>query len=233
MGRRFRAIAAALLLTATLVSCSDHPASHGRVITLTLIRHAQSEGNASGRLDTSVPGPVITAAGRSQAQHVADEMSRNGYDGIYASTMIRTQETAQPMSAALKERVDVLPGLREIEAGRYEGQPEKAAMAGYMVAPVDWLRGDRDERIPGSIDGNQFDGRFDAAVRDIYNSGDTKPVAFSHGAAIMVWTLMNVKNPDYSLLVTHPLPNTGHVVVSGDPQDGWTLLDWDGIRPDD
>jgi hypothetical protein len=30
-------------------------------------------------------------------------------------------------------------------------------------------------------------------------------------------------------MLTHPLPNTGVVVVQGDPQDGWTLVSWDGI----
>ena len=39
---------------------------------------------------------------------------------------------------------------------------------------------------------------------------------------------MNVKNPDLLLMITHPLPNGGIVVVQGDPQDGWTLVSWDG-----
>src|ERR1700757_2183894 len=30
-------------------------------------------------------------------------------------------------------------------------------------------------------------------------------------------------------MLTHPLPNGGSVVVQGDPQDGWTLVSWDGI----
>jgi hypothetical protein len=30
-------------------------------------------------------------------------------------------------------------------------------------------------------------------------------------------------------MLTHPLPNTGVVVVQGNPQDGWTLVSWDGV----
>jgi hypothetical protein len=26
------------------------------------------------------------------------------------------------------------------------------------------------------------------------------------------------------------LPNTGRVVVTGNPMTGWTLVEWDGIR---
>jgi hypothetical protein len=46
----------------------------------------------------------------------------------------------------------------------------------------------------------------------------------------MYWTLMNVKNPKDSLATSHPLPNLGRVVVTGNPATGWTLVDWDGIR---
>jgi hypothetical protein len=35
-----------------------------------------------------------------------------------------------------------------------------------------------------------------------------------------------------ALLETHPLNNTGYVVVRGDPADGWKLVDWNGIRFD-
>ena len=37
-------------------------------------------------------------------------------------------------------------------------------------------------------------------------------------------------NSKSSLLSSHPLPNTGRVVITGNPTDGWALVDWDGIR---
>ncbi|KUI25314.1 histidine phosphatase family protein [Mycobacterium sp. GA-2829] len=197
-------------------------------ITLTFIRHAQSAGNASGLIDTSTPGPSITDLGRGQAADSAAALAANDYDGVYASTMVRTQQTAAPMAAALGEPVVVLPGLREIEAGQAEGQPEASA-EGYFAAPMQWLQGDRSARIPGSVDGNEFDARFDDAVAQIYASGDTDAVAYSHAAAIMLWVTMNVDNPQPQLLREHPLPNTGRVVVTGKPTEGWTLVDWDGI----
>ena len=45
----------------------------------------------------------------------------NNYDAIYASTMVRTQLTAAPMSQYLRLPIQVLPGLQEIEAGYFEG----------------------------------------------------------------------------------------------------------------
>ncbi|MUL83114.1 MULTISPECIES: histidine phosphatase family protein [unclassified Mycolicibacterium] len=228
--RKLRALpfsAAILLVLATLLAPTAAAGGY-RSITLTFVRHAQSAGNASGLIDSSTPGPPLTDLGRAQAVASAQRLAPNHYDGIFASTMIRTQQTAQPMSDTLREPVTVLPGLHEVEAGIYEGRPEASAVDTYFSAPEQWLRGDRNARIPGSIDGNEFDARFDGAVQQIYDSGDDNPVAYSHGAAIMLWVQMNIGNPNPQLLMKHPLANTGYVVVKGNPTDGWILTDWDG-----
>jgi broad specificity phosphatase PhoE len=227
MFRRFAVVAVIAFLVA---GCGSVHAAGPHNITLTLVRHAQSGGNASGLIDTSVPGPELTAKGWCQATAVAGQLSPNHYDGVYASSMIRAQQTATPTAQALGEPVNVLPGLREIEAGQYEGQPEFNAQ-NYLAAPLRWVQGDRSAKIPGSLDGNEFEARFNDAVRQIYESGEQNPVVFSHGAAIMLWVLMNVRNPDPSLLTGKPLPNIGHVIVNGNPSEGWTLTDWDADPP--
>jgi broad specificity phosphatase PhoE len=217
--------AAIMALAAPVGACpAAHAAAHHTII-LTFIRHAESTANATHIIDTSTPGPDITAVGEGQAAAVANELSANRYDGIYASTMVRTQETAAPLAQTLGEPVTVLADLREIEAGDNEGLPEASARP--YPAPQVWLNGDRTARIPGSINGTEFESRFTDAVNTIYDSGETNPVVFSHGEAITYWVLMNVKNPDMRR-VDPLLPNTGHVVVTGNPTDGWTLNNWDG-----
>ncbi len=220
--------AAALAAVITVGACSGTP--HVRSITLTFIRHAESQSNAAHVINTDVPGPSLTEEGQSQANQLAHQLSRNNFDGIYASDMVRTQQTAEPLAHALGKRVEILPGLREIDAGRYNDTSNKRADLTYLLAPSDWLRGDVKNAVPGSISGEQFNDRFTAAVQKIYDSGNSKPVAFSHLESIMYWTLMNVKNPKDSLATSHPLPNLGRVVITGSPAMGWTLVDWDGIR---
>ena len=225
---RIAALALAVAIVATPLAPPAEAAPPDDIM-LTFIRHAQSTGNTSGFIDTSTPGPGLTDLGWEQAHQVAAEYSDGGFDGVFASTMVRTQQTAEFLAQELHDPVDVLPGLREVEAGIYEGQPEIAGVAFYDVLEQ-WVRGDRAARIPGSIDGNEFDARFDDAVAAIYATGDHAPVAFSHGAAIALWTLMNTKNADPALLQTKPLNNTGYVVVRGNPSAGWTLVDWNGVR---
>jgi broad specificity phosphatase PhoE len=220
------AVSAAILLLAVPVGvCPAARAAAHHTIILTFIRHAESTANATHIIDTSTPGPDITALGQGQALAVANELSANRYDGIYASTMVRTQETAAALAQTLGEPVTVLAGLREIEAGDNEGLSE--ADARPYPAPGVWLNGDRTARIPGSINGEEFESRFDDAVKTIYDSGETNPVVFSHGEAITYWVLMKVKNPNMRL-ADPLLHNTGHVVVTGSPTNGWTLNNWDG-----
>ncbi len=226
--RYLRAMACGLLVALVLAACGSAP-PEPRSITLTLIRHAESEANAAGVAATTVPGPPLTQLGKEQAATMADQLKGEGYDGVFASQMVRTQQTAAPAAKALGEQVTVLPGLNEISAGWFEGVPMSDTSGTFLLGPEGWLRGDRRFGIPGSVDGNQFNNAFTAAVQSIYDSDDKKPLAFSSGLAIMMWTLLNARNSKPSLLTDHPLPNTGRVVVEGNPVNGWTLKEWDGI----
>ena len=219
---------ATLVVAITVGACSGSP--QVRSITLTFIRHAESQSNAANIINTDIPGPSLTEEGQGQAEQLAHQLSRNNFDGIYVSDMARTQQTAEPLAHALGKQVEVLSGLREIDAGWYNNTTTKRADLTYLLAPADWLNGDVQDAVPGSISGSEFNDQFTAAVQKIYDTRNTKPVAFSHAEAIVYWTLMNVKNPKDSLATSHPLPNLGRVVVTGNPSTGWTLVDWDGIR---
>jgi broad specificity phosphatase PhoE len=229
VSRKISAAVAAPLVMVMLAACGTSSTPEARDITLTFIRHAESEANAAEIASTTVPGPPLTPVGQEQATALADRLSGEGFDGIYASQMVRTQQSAAPLSKALGEQVTVLPGLNEIPAGWFEGIPVADTSGTFLLGPQAWLRGDRRFGIPGSEDGDEFNGAFTNAVQRIYESGDDKPIAFSSGLAVMMWTLMNARNGKQSLLTDHPLPNTGRVVLTGNPTMGWTLISWDGI----
>ena len=227
-----RSAAAVCVAGAFVIGTPAAWAAPDDVITLTLVRHAESVANADGVIDTAVPGTALTAHGAQQAKAVANKLSQGDPDGVFASSTIRTQQTAQYLADEMAEQVDVLPGLREIGAGIYEGQPQDVAGPAMYAVFNDWLSGKTDVRMPGSEGYFGFMDRFSGAVGSIYATGDRRPVAFSHGAAIAVWTLMTVSNPAFELFSSQPLPNTGYVVVQGNPTTGWRLVDWNGTKID-
>lgn len=232
MVRRLLTVLCAALAAVVVGVCAALPAWAAQAITLTWVRHAQSTANAAGIIDTTVPGPGLTALGGIQAQAVAGTLAPNGYDGIYESDMLRTQLTAAPLATEVALTPVVAPGVREINAGLFEGRGGLLAGIGYALPPVAWVLGARFVPVLGGENGNGFDARVDAAVATIYAGGASNPVVFSHGATIMAWTLMTVDNPNLLLALTRPLGNTAVVVVNGNPEDGWTLQSWDGVAVD-
>jgi hypothetical protein len=137
VGRDGRFFGVALIAFTLLVGAAI-PATAAELMRVTFVRHGESAGNASGLIDTSTPGPVLTQNGQQQAQAVADKLGINNYDAIYGSTMVRTQLTAAPMAQRLGLPIQVLPGLQEIEAGIFEGTPESQAANGYAKFPLAW-----------------------------------------------------------------------------------------------
>jgi broad specificity phosphatase PhoE len=208
-------------------------------ITIDFVRHGQSTANAGNVISTQPPGPDLSDLGQQQArtigQELFDQYGSNGVAGIYASDLVRTQETAAPFAELEHMDVQDLAGLNEIGAGIFNGFPQFGpATILYLLPALAWSLGFYSVPIPGSPDlnGAAFEDSFGSAVQTIYDNtanadGPTTDVAFSSSAAIMFWTLMNVDNPDLSLFLTHPLANTGQIVVDGRPGD-WTLVSWAG-----
>jgi broad specificity phosphatase PhoE len=49
-------------------------------------------------INTMVPGPDLTDTGEQQASALVTVLHDSGIDGIWASTMVRSQETAAPLA---------------------------------------------------------------------------------------------------------------------------------------
>jgi hypothetical protein len=222
-------------------------------ITLDLVRHGETVGSPSvvgGPAGEAVlPGPALDATGQEQAQAVAQAIQAeypNGIAGIYAGQDIRMPETAAPLAQMLDQPVQILPGLNEIAGGIYYGDPlSSPGGVLYELALAAWAIGLEFVPMPGSpnsFNGVAFDESFGSAVQTIYDNtvnagGPTTDVAISGEAAITTWALMNVNNPDLSIFVplfiedllgkATILPDTGQVVVEGEPGD-WTLVSFNG-----
>jgi hypothetical protein len=247
---RLRFLTVGLLSTAMMSVGSALAWADDGSIVLDFVRHGQSIDNAAGIIDTEPPGTGLTMPGETEASTVANSIiSEYGTNiaGVYDSQELRTQETAVPLLEALTNATgqtvtaQELAGLNEIPAGSFEGYPTNG-LEGilYLLAPLSWVFGD--VLVPDigdpSVNGVTFDESFGGAVQTIYDgtasaTGTPTDVAFSSEGAIAVWTLMNVNNPDFSVLLQEIantggfLSNTGQVVVEGSPGD-WTLVSYDG-----
>jgi hypothetical protein len=247
---RLRFVVVGLLSTGLMSIGSAMAWADDGSIVLDFVRHGQSIDNAAGIIDTEPPGTGLTTTiGEGQAGTVAQEIQSaygNNIVGLFDSEELRTQQTAVPLEQLLAASghtapLETLPGLNEIPAGIFNGYPTDS-LEGilYLLGPLAWVFGL--DLVPDigdpSVNGVTFDESFGGAVQTIYDgtasaTGTPTDVAFSSEGAIAVWTLMNVNNPDFSVLLQEVeetegfLPNTGQVVIEGSPGD-WTLVSYDG-----
>jgi broad specificity phosphatase PhoE len=238
-------------------------ASDTEDITLDFVRHGQSTDNVNDILGTTPPGAPLTEEGEQQAIAVGHAIYNDGdndIDGVYASELLRTQQTAWPLDQLLLgtghstdipdgpptilDPDQILSGLNEVNAGILEGDDLNIfTEIAYILPTVSWILGFYYVPVLGSdVDptGMAFEDRVNDAVQTIYDNtvsdddGKLTDAVFSHAGTISAWALMNVKNPDFSVVLDElvnerqPLSNTGQVVVTGNPEDGWTLESWDG-----
>jgi Histidine phosphatase superfamily (branch 1) len=219
-------------------------------ITLDIVRHGETVGPQSTVDTGAIPGDPLDETGQEEAQAVAEQLAPQGpYAGIYAGEDVRMPETAAPLADLENLTVQILPGLNEIGGGIYAGDA-LSSPGGilYELTLAAWALGFVLVPMPGSTDlnGVVFDESFGGAVQTIYDNtvsaanttGSMSDVAFSGEAAISTWALMNANNPEISIFLPlflndlvsgEAFLNEGGIVeVQGDPEEGWTLVSFNG-----
>jgi probable phosphoglycerate mutase len=194
-----------------------------------LLRHAQTDANAAGALDTAVPGLDLTELGRAQADAAARALTDRGIDAIFVSVLVRTQQTAAPIAAALGLEPVVLPDLREIAAGDLEMRSDEEARDTYLHTVASWLFGSLDERMPGGETGEEFLRRYDDASAQVVASGARCALVLSHGAALRTWVgarAIDDGSGDWADVALEPMLNTGCIELE-EAEGGWRILGWD------
>ncbi|MFI6403757.1 histidine phosphatase family protein [Streptomyces sp. NPDC050548] len=196
---------------------------------LLLIRHGQTTANVDFVLDTAIPGAELTDLGRRQAAALPEAVADEDIEALYASTLIRTQQTAAPLAAARGLDVRVRDGIRELTAGDLEMLPGDSEPGHeYMRIVFAWAAGDTQLRMPGGENGVEALARYDGVIAEAADSGARTVAMISHGAAIRMWTAARADNVDVDFAAARPLDNTGIVILDGSPADGWKALSWAG-----
>ena len=172
-------------------------------------------------------------AAASQANGIPEAVSGEPIAGIYSSTLLRAQLTAQPLAAARGLSVEVQEGLHEIEAGELERRSDWPSVQRYLEVISAWGLGELDVTMPGGSDGHEFFGRLDGALAEIAgaHADDATVAVVNHSAAIRVWTAARAGNIEPIYAARARLDNAEVVVVSGSPTSGWQLESWGGTPP--
>jgi probable phosphoglycerate mutase len=89
-------------------------------VRVSLIRHAESEWNASGRWQGHAD-PPLSVRGVLQARELAERMVGERASILLCSDLRRARQTAEPLAAVLGLPLQIDPRLRELDVGRWSG----------------------------------------------------------------------------------------------------------------
>ncbi len=90
-------------------------------VTLTVVRHGETEWNAQGKFQGSSDIP-LNEDGRRQAQEIANQLNADDYDVILSSSLVRAKETADIIAKVLDKDVITSELLAEQNLGDFEGR---------------------------------------------------------------------------------------------------------------
>lgn len=104
-----------------------------------LIRHGQTEWNRGAERFRGRADVPLNDLGHAQAQKIAVRLANEKIAAIYASPVSRTINTAQPLADKLNIKVELHPGLLDIDVGALEGMTIDEARAAFPDILEKWL----------------------------------------------------------------------------------------------
>lgn len=144
---------------------------------LILIRHGLPE-----RRDDTSDAP-LSEEGHDQARRVAAWLADDGIDAVYASTMLRAGQTAEPFAALAGHEVRRHEGVVEFDRASGAYIPMEVLKREDYAAWKAFAEGGHDHDIVG------FQKMVVAALEEIIAGHPGQKVAvFCHGGVINVWT---------------------------------------------
>jgi len=124
---------------------------------IVLVRHGEPEWVRGG---LNVVDPPLTDRGNAQAEQLAQLLSKEMFDEVLVSPLVRARQTAGPLLARLGRDEEIDPWLEEIRDPKWHGTPAEKAADAYAE-----LRGRPAEERWSGLDGGESVREFVARIR--------------------------------------------------------------------
>lgn len=201
-----------------------------------LIRHGETDWNRELRFQGQFDVP-LNAAGQEQARRVGERLTHEFADHLIASDLLRTQQTAAPISlfrpaqAALVAQLN--SGLREQSFGKLEGMSVPEIQQTLPEVWMRWTQFDADYTVDGGETARQFHARVMGAMSTLARTHPNKTlVVVTHGGVLdMIYR--TAQDQVLSGPRVAAIPNGGINRVRSDERSGglkFEITDWADTR---
>lgn len=190
-----------------------------------LVRHGESEANATGRFASHTWDPHLTAVGQEQALSLAMQLHRAPIAYVVTSPLARAQETIAPLAQDHHLAPTILTDLSEVNLGQWDGQQLKALEQSGSDSYRAWRVDPEKNPPPGGerilTVGRRVLHTLETFIRTHREPGLT--VAATHadcvkGACLVI---MNAEGPATRRML---VPNTGQVLLRHWDNGRWSIV---------
>jgi len=151
---------------------------------LILVRHAEAEGNKSRHFHGWTDS-CITERGHLQAKRVAERLNEMDIDVLYSSSLKRTLQTAEYISAVKSLPIIRTDRLKEINGGDWEGMTWAELQERWPEAYETWENNPHKHQMPNGESMEEFQTRLVDEVMQIIHQNKGKNICIvTHGTAI-------------------------------------------------
>ena len=190
---------------------------------LILVRHGEVEETYHNVFGGSKIDMALSPLGQAQGAAIAKWLGDEDLHAVYASPMLRVQQTMAPFLTAKNITPTLLDDLREVDFGEWTGLRWDEVKELFGVSAFDWLEVLDKGELPGGESAHHLKERVRPCLdRILTASSPGRSVVFCHGGIIRVilsllldlpLTRMAHFNIDYgSITVVELIPEKRHFV---------------------
>jgi broad specificity phosphatase PhoE len=196
-------------------------------------RHGESTTNVQKILSNHDESDGLTEKGIKQAEDLATRLSTEGIVRMYASPILRAQQTGRIVADKLNLSMITEDALREGDCGSLEGRGDSEAWAVYIKTFTDWMKGEnREVAIAGGESFQDISDRFMPFMQGLikeFHGKDGSLLLVSHGGVLYTMLPLLLKNISYEFVGTRMMNNTSLMIA--EEKDGSLFCrEWCGER---
>lgn len=175
-----------------------------------LIRHGESILNGENRIQGQ-SDPALSPAGIRQVEILTKSLSKDKYEFIYCSELLRAKQTAEVISVHLGLPISFHKDLAEIYLGEWEGKTPDEVNLEYSESYKKWRKNPTKTLIPGAENIPEFRKRINSVFKKILKSHkeDDNVIIVSHAGTITAIIAYILKGNFNKLITSMSLTNTG------------------------
>ncbi len=197
------------------------------VTTLVLVRHGETDWNVQGRIQghTDI---ALNRLGEAQADALGKRLSREQFDAVYSSDLIRAYRTASPAVADPEHTIVKEPSLRERHLGILQGLTGAQALLEHPAAWDAFKARDPARALEGGESLGEFSRRVTGFVeRVLRQHAGGRLLLVTHGGVLDV-VYRHALGMPLSAPRDFPLFNAALNIVCKDVR-GWRIESWGDV----